>query len=184
MNTSSPSPAFGPILANAALGLAFLTGLAFTAYKISDSWGLRYALFDGAAGVTVGTLALLRRPGRTWPAVAGLLVAGGAVAVARLADLPQEPGPVTALALSVLIGSTVRHGDAARAVAIAAGGLAVVVGTGLTARPSASGFTAVTAVAAMAWLAGAVLGAVLRVAGPRRPAPSTEAEPGARSRRP
>lgn len=77
MNPSHRPSTSSTILVNAALGLAFLAGLAFTAYMISDSWGPRYALFNSIIGATVCALAVPRRPGRTWPPVAGLLVTGG-----------------------------------------------------------------------------------------------------------
>ena len=150
---------------NALLGLVFVAGLGLTAYLIADSSGGLYWLSDCVAGVAAGVLALLRRPQRTWPAAIGLAVAATAIVVARVAGLPQEPGPVTALALAVLVGSGIRTLAGPRAVAVAAGGFAVVVGTWLTALPDAAVFTVVTVVNAVTWLAATALGISLRVAG-------------------
>ncbi|MGI5149700.1 hypothetical protein ACQEVC_25750 [Plantactinospora sp. CA-294935] len=151
--------------ANAMLGLVFVAGLGLTAYLIADSWGGLYWLFDCVAGTAAGVLALLRGQQRTWPVAGGLAVAAVAVVVARVADLPQEPGPVTALALAVLVGSGIRTLPGPRAAAVAAGGLAVVVGTWLTALPDAAGFTAVTVVNTVTWLVAVALGITLRVVG-------------------
>jgi hypothetical protein len=150
---------------NAMLGLVSVTGLGLTAYLIADSWGGLYWLFDCVAGTVAGVLALLRGPRRTWPVAGGLAVAAVAVVVARVADLPQEPGPVTALALAVLVGSGIRTLPGPRAAAGAAGGFTVVVGTWLTALPDAAGFTVVTVVNTVTWLVAVALGTSLRVAG-------------------
>jgi hypothetical protein len=150
---------------NAVLGLVFVAGLGLTAYLIADSWGGLYWLFDCVVGVAAGVLALLRGPQRAWPVVIGLAVAATAIVVARVADLPQEPGPVTALALAVLVGSGIRTLAGPRAVAVAAGGFAVAAGTWLTAIPDAAGFTVVTVVSAVTCLVAVTLGISLRVAG-------------------
>jgi hypothetical protein len=150
---------------NAVLGLVFVAVLGFTAYLIAHSWGGLYWLFDCVVGVAAGVLTLLRGPQRTWPVAIGLAVAATAIVVARVADLPQEPGPVTALSLAVLVGSGIRTLAGPRAVAVAVGGFAVVVGTWLTALPDAAGFTAVTVVNTLTWLVAATLGISLRVAG-------------------
>jgi hypothetical protein len=147
---------------NVVLGLVFVMGLGLTAYLIADSWGGLYWVFDCVAGAAAAALAMLRGPRRTWPVAGGLVVAAVAVVVARIADLPQEPGPVTALALAVLVGSGIRTLPGTRAAAVAAGGFAVVVGTWLTALPDAAGFTVVTVVNTATWLVAAALGATLR----------------------
>jgi hypothetical protein len=142
---------------NAMLGLVFVTGLGLTAYLIAVSWGGLYWVFDCVAGVVAGTLALLRGPQRTWPAAWGIAVAAVAIVVARVLDLPQEPGPVTALALAVLVGSGIRTLPGPRAAAVAAGGFTVVVGTCLTVLPDAAGFTTVTSVNMVTWLVAVAL---------------------------
>lgn len=86
---------------NAVLGLVFVIGLGLTAYLIVDSWGGLYWLFDCVVGAVTGVLVLLRGSWRTWPVAGGLAVAAVAIVVARVADLPQEPGPVTAVALGI-----------------------------------------------------------------------------------
>ena len=150
---------------NRILVFAFALGLGLTAYLIADSWGGLYWLFDGVVGAVAGVLALLRGPRRTWPAVGGLAVAAIATVVARIADLPQEPGPVTALALAVLVGAAIRTLSGPRATAIAVGGFAVVVGTWLTALPDAAGFTTVTLLNLLTWLAAVAVGVGLRITG-------------------
>ncbi|GAA0715971.1 hypothetical protein GCM10010199_17170 [Dactylosporangium roseum] len=152
-------------MTNVVLGLVFVVGLGLTAYLIAGSWGSLYWLFDCVAGVVAGVLALLRGPRRTWPAASGLAVAAVAAVVARVADLPQEPGPVTALALAVLVGAGVRTLPGPQAAAIAAGGFTVVVGTWLTALPDAMGFTAVTVLNTVTWLVAVALGITLRAVG-------------------
>lgn len=77
----------------------------------------------------------------------------------------QEPGPVTALALAVLVGSGIRTLPGPRAAAVAAGGPAVVVGTWLTALPDAAGFTVVTVMNTVTWLVAVAFGVSLRAAG-------------------
>ncbi|SCL70904.1 hypothetical protein GA0070606_5550 [Micromonospora citrea] len=150
------------IATDAVLGLVLLVGLALTAGLLAVSWGGLYWVFDCLAGVAAASLALLRGPRRVWPVAGGLAVAAVAVVVARVADLPQEPGPVTALALAVLVGSGIRTLPGTTAVAVAAGGLTVVGGTWLTALPDAAGLTAVTVVNAVTWLAAVAVGMVLR----------------------
>jgi hypothetical protein len=147
---------------NAMLGLVFVTGLGLTAYLIAVSWGGLYWVLDCVVGVVAGTLALLRGPQRTWPAAWGIGAAAVATVVARVADLPQEPGPVTALALAVLVGSGIRTLPGPRAAAVAAGGLTVVVGTWLSALPDAAGFTAVTSVNMVTSLVAVAFGITMR----------------------
>ncbi|MFD2763847.1 hypothetical protein [Micromonospora eburnea] len=150
---------------NLVLGLLFVTGLGLTAYLIEASWGSPYWLFDCFAGVVAGVLALLRGPRRTWPVAGGIATAAVAVVVARVADLPQEPGPVTALALAVLVGAGVRTLPGPQAAAVAAGGFAVAVGTWLTALPDAMGFTPVTVLNTVTWLVAVALGLTMRIVG-------------------
>ncbi|MFY1690924.1 hypothetical protein [Plantactinospora sp. WMMB782] len=150
---------------NVTLGLVFVVGVGLTAYLIADSWGGLYWLFDCLAGVVAGVLALLRGPRRSWPVAGGLAVAAVAVVVARIFDLPQEPGPVTALAVAVLVGSGIRTLPGRRAATVAAGGFAIVLGTWLTALPDAAGFTVMTLVNLASWLVAVALGVAMRVAG-------------------
>ncbi|MGK5557526.1 hypothetical protein ACSNOI_38560 [Actinomadura kijaniata] len=91
--------------------------------------------------------------------VAGVVVAGLATAVSLAADLPQEPGPVPALATAVLVGSALRALPPVPAAFIAAGGVAVVALTWL------SGLTAVTTLATGLMAGALVLGPVLRLFG-------------------
>lgn len=173
--THRPTAAVG-ILLNVGLGLVFVLGLAFTAVMISDSWGSGYAIFNGVTGALGCVLTLLRGLDRFWTAAAGLGVAALAVIVA---DLPQEPGPITALALSVLVGSAIRTLPTQAAAAIGAGGLLVLIGTGLSALGNQGGFAAVTVLNALGWLAAVAAGLTLRANDAQRPAtaPATSSLP-------
>jgi signal transduction histidine kinase len=129
-------------------------------------------------------LALLRHRGQTWTAVAGLVVAAVAFVVPLLpgAQLPAGLGPSIALGLAVLIGSAVRvlptvtsmeraccacrstfvraswtMRYTVRAGSIAGCGL-LLVAAQFASRPA----TAVTAIAAVAWLAALGVGLSLR----------------------
>ncbi|GAA4975671.1 signal transduction histidine kinase [Nonomuraea thailandensis] len=133
----------------AGLGVAFAVVLADWAHRLVDSWGGGYWVPGCVAGVTVGVLALLRRRARLWTAVAGMAVAALAILLARLFDLPAEPGPGLALGLSVLVGSALRTLPAPQAAGVGAGGLAVALGSQL----SGSTHTAVLALNLGAWLA-------------------------------
>jgi signal transduction histidine kinase len=95
--------------------------------------------------------------------VAGLGIAGLAIAVARVFHLPTEPGPAMALALAVVVGSAVRALPAVPAGALAAGGLAVVGAAYLTARPESGGSFGVVAMNAAAWLGAVTVGLALRL---------------------
>lgn len=119
------------IAVDVGLGVVFALGIAFTAYSLGDSWGGASWLFNGVVGVVVCGLALLRRRWREKAAFAGLAVTAAAVATADIAALPQEPGPVTVLALAVLTGAAVRTAPPRRAGAVAAGGALVVAVTWL-----------------------------------------------------
>ncbi|ASW56205.1 hypothetical protein CIK06_21670 [Plantactinospora sp. KBS50] len=142
-------------MVNIGLGVVFLAGIATTAYLLIDSWGGAYWIFNGVIGAVVCTLALLRERQRAWAATGGLAIAAIALVVSVVADLPREPGPVTALALCVLIGSALRGLPVPWAVAIAAGGLAVGVST------LASG-SVVALFAALGWPVAVATGVVMR----------------------
>lgn len=140
------------------LGVVLVAALAVTAVAIADSWGGVYWVFSGAAGAVVCLIALARRLHRAWTAVGGLVVASAGVLIAWAAELPNEPGPAMALALSVLVGSAVRGLPAVWSGGIAAGGAAVVVGAWLS-----GGFTTVAVLNTAGWLAAIVAGLSLRL---------------------
>jgi signal transduction histidine kinase len=144
----------------AALAVALAAAIAIEAVAVAQSWGARYWIAGGVAAVVAGALALLRRRNRRLTAVAGLGVAGVAIAVSRLAELPAEPGPALALALAVLVGSAVRMLPVRWAAAVAGGGLAVVAASFLTERPSSSG--AAATINAVTWLGGMATGLMMR----------------------
>ena len=146
------------IAGDVGLGVLFIAALAVTALAFADSWGGNYWLFDCAAGVVVCLIALARRRDRAWTAVAGLSVAAVAILIAWIADLPHEPAPAMALALSVLVGSAVSTLPVPWAAAIAAAGFAVVAVAWLT-----GGFTAVAVLNSAGWIAAVVIGLSLRL---------------------
>jgi signal transduction histidine kinase len=147
----------------AGLGVAFLSAIVVEAIAIAQSWGGRYWLFGGTAAVAVCVLALLRQRQRAWTAIAGLTIAALAILIARVAGLPAEPGPAMAMGLSVLVGSAIRALPAVPAAAIACGGLAVVAGSQLAARPSTSGIATVAPISGTAWLGAVAVGLSLRL---------------------
>lgn len=146
------------LAADVGLALVFAVGLALTAYMISNSWGGTYWQFDGGLSLLVCLLALARRRRRVWTAVTGLTVAAAATVIAEIAGLPHEPSPTMALALSVLVGSAVRRLPAPWAGAIAAGGLAVIIGSWLS-----GGSTPVPVFNGAAWFAALAIGLSLRL---------------------
>ncbi|GAA3113319.1 sensor histidine kinase [Streptosporangium carneum] len=150
------------VAAGAGLGAVFASALALQASLIAESWGAGYWQVGCASGATVCVIALMRRRDRAWAAVAGLAVAAVAVVAARFVHLPAEPSPAMTLGLSVLVGSAVRALPTLPACAVAAGGLAVVVGGLLTAHTS-SGVPPVTALNGAGWLAALVIGLCLRL---------------------
>jgi hypothetical protein len=143
--------------AEAGLGVVLAAAIAVTAFAIGDTWGGGYWVFGCATGAVVSMFALMRWYHRALAAVAGLTVAAAAIMVARLAQLPAEPSPATALGLSVLVGSAIRTLPSPWATTIATGGLAIVVGTWLT-----DGGTAIAALNSAGWLAALVTGLRLR----------------------
>ncbi|NJP91912.1 sensor histidine kinase [Nonomuraea sp. FMUSA5-5] len=140
--------------------------LAFWAHQVADSWGGGYWIFGCAAGAVVCALALVRRRARLPAAVAGLAVAAVAILVARLHDLPAEPGPGTALGLSVLVGSAFRTLPLPQAAGVGAGGLAVALASQLSGSPHAS----VLVLNVGAWLAALTGGLGPRLLAHRRAA--------------
>ncbi|GHJ17286.1 sensor histidine kinase [Micromonospora sp. AKA38] len=156
----------GPLL-DLGLAVAFALGLACTAIMLANSWGVGYAVPDGLVGVLVCGLALLRRRDRVRTAVAGLGVAAVAVLVSFVAELPQEPGPITGLALAVLVGAVIRACPARTAAAVGGAGLLVIAGSLLTSLDHQRGLTAVTVLDALCWLAAVAVGLALRRADDR-----------------
>ncbi|MFE0966468.1 metal transporter [Streptomyces fungicidicus] len=141
------------------LAVVLALGIVFTAFMFMTSWGGTAWLFGTAVSVVVSAVALFRARFKALTAIAGLVLTAGAVTVSRIAgdDLPQEPAPATALALSVLVGSAIRTLPAGGAAAIAVGGVAVTVAFWL------EGLSGVASAATLAMTAALVLGPVLRL---------------------
>jgi hypothetical protein len=142
------------------LGLAimFVVGIAFTAFMLMTSWGGTSWVFCSAISIAVGGLAVLRERQKLLTTIAGLAVAGVAVAVSLTAgdDLPQEPAPITALALAVLVGSAIRTLPIGQAAAVAVGGVVIVGATWF------DSFSSVTFLATTGMVAALVVGPALR----------------------
>jgi signal transduction histidine kinase len=134
------------------------TVLVATAVALATSWGGYYWTFGAAVGSVVSALTLLRRRDRFVLAIAALTVTGAAIVVARVAGLPEEPAPATALALAVLVASAVRRLPALQAVVVAGGGLVTVVGSWLAAVPFLLAPSPVSAVGGVSWLAAVAAG--------------------------
>jgi hypothetical protein len=157
MNTVNRPARPGSIVTGIGLGIVFVLGIAFTAYMIISSWGGAYWVFDSVVAVVVCSLALLRERQPVRTAIAGLAVVAVAMVVSLVADLPQEPGPITALALSVLVGSAIRTSPPPAVGGIAAGGLMVVAGTWVY------GSGGIPALTTLGWVAAVVMGLGLRL---------------------
>ncbi|GAA0715969.1 sensor histidine kinase [Dactylosporangium roseum] len=151
------------VAATVGLAVAFLAAIGIQAVAFAQTWGARYWLVGGAAAVVVCVLALVRRRQRVLAAVAGLVIAGLAIAAARVFHLPTEPGPAMALALAVLVGSAVRALPPVPAGVLAAGWLAVLCGAFLAARPHSSGASGVWVINVAAWLGAVGVGLALRL---------------------
>ncbi|MGW6456434.1 metal transporter [Streptomyces sp. NPDC055078] len=140
------------------LGVVFALGIAFTAYMLMNSWGGASWVFGSVVSIAVSGIALMRERHKVLTTVAGLAVTAAAVTVSRIAgeDLPQEPAPITAFALSVLVGSAIRTLPPGPAAGIAVGGVVVtaVIGSG--------GLNGVTGLATTAMIAALLTGPALR----------------------
>ncbi|WP_427893165.1 sensor histidine kinase [Kribbella sp. GL6] len=146
-----------------ALGGVVLALLGYSAYQLATVWGPQYWILDTVAGAVVGVIALLRRHDQWRPAVAGLGIAFVTGLVAWTAGLPTEPGPAMAVGLAVLVGSGVATLPIAKAVAVAAGGLIVAVGSVLVGHSSGIGTVNVAG-----WLVAVVAGSAVRIRDVRR----------------
>lgn len=159
MNTSN-RPVRGPgIVFDVAFALVALLGIAFTVYMLSTSWGASYAIFGAAVAVIVAGLTLARRldRGRTVAAAAAVVVCLAAIVISHLAELPQEPSPIAALGLAVLVASAIRTQSPAWAATVGLGGLAVVVASWAT-----GGWGVVPAFATLSYLAAVAVGWSMR----------------------
>ncbi|WP_235030719.1 sensor histidine kinase [Nonomuraea solani] len=153
---------------NAGLGAGLAVVTVSAAARIAETWGGSYWRFDCAAGTVGCAIVLVRHRHRLWAAVAGMVVAAAAILVARLAELPAEPGPGLALSLAVLVGSAVRVLPVRQAVAVAAGGLAVVGGSLAAALTSVSSHATVAMLNGACWLAALAAGLGPRLLAARR----------------
>jgi signal transduction histidine kinase len=166
------------LLADVTLAVLLAAGLVVQAVAIAVSWGGRYWVVECATGALVSAAAILRRHAATLAATragaaglvgvagVGLVVAAGAIVVARVVGLPGEPSPVTVVGLGVLVGAAVRRLPAVPAGVVAAGGLVVAVGSRVAALPTASGM--VPTLAAAGWLVAVAGGLGLRASDARR----------------
>lgn len=143
---------------NIGLGVVFALGTVCTTFMLMDSWGGTSWVFGSSVSITVAGLALMRERQTVLTAVAGLAVTAVAVVVSLITgeELPQEPAPITALALSVLVGSAVRTLPRGPAAGIAVGGVVV---TGVT---WFDGWSGVTSLATTGMAAALVMGPALR----------------------
>ncbi|GLF94847.1 metal transporter [Streptomyces yaizuensis] len=159
MNTAERSVRPAGNTFNIGLAFVFVLGISFTTYMLTDSWGGASWVLGTTVSVVVSALALVRERHRMPAALAGLAVTGIAVAVSLAVgeDLPQEPAPITSLALAVLVGSAVRKLPTAPAAAIAAGGVVLAGAVWV------NGWTIVTGLSSLTMAVALALGATLRV---------------------
>lgn len=158
MNTTHRWAVPARSVGDAALAAVLATVLGATVLALATTWGEWYWVFGLAVGSVVSAFALLRRRNRLVLASAALGLAGAAIVIARLAGLPEEPAPATALALAVLVASAVRRLPALQAAAIAGGGLVVAAGSWLAATPFALAPSAVATVCGVLWLSAVAAG--------------------------
>ncbi|WP_205041787.1 sensor histidine kinase [Streptomyces cinnamoneus] len=159
-------------LANTGLGLAFAVTLAVFARQIARED--REWLFGFCVSLVVCAAALVRERHRVGAAVVGIVVAGGAGVVAKVADLPREPGAASALALLVLGGSAVRALPLRAAAAVAVGGVAAMAVDWLSIDPESGVWQGPFQLGAVGWAVALGVGAWLRWLDYRRHA-ATEA---------
>jgi hypothetical protein len=145
-------------LLNVSLGVVFALGIVFTAFMLMSSWGGMSWVFCSAVSIAVSGIALIRERRELLTTVVGLVVTAAAITMSLKAgdELPQEPAPITALALSVLVGSAIRTLSAGQAAGIAVGGV------GVTAVAWSDGWSGVTSVATTGMLAALLTGLLLR----------------------
>ncbi|MER6712668.1 metal transporter [Streptomyces sp. NPDC006129] len=158
MNTGERPTRPGGRTFDLALGVVYALGIVFTAFMFMSSWGGTSWVFGSAVSTVVSGTALMRERHKLLTTVAGLVVTAAAVTVSLKAgdDLPQEPAPITALALSVLVGSAIRTLPAGQAAGIAVSGVVV------TAVVWSDGWSGVTSLATMGMIAALVMGLLLR----------------------
>ncbi|MFF1482654.1 histidine kinase [Streptomyces sp. NPDC058301] len=111
-------------LVSAALGMVFAVVLVVMAAQYAAQG--RVWVFDAAVGAIVCLIALGRGRHPGWAAALGLVVAGTAAVIARLAHLPGEPGAAAVLGLLVLGGSAVRALAWRQAAVVAVAGLSLM----------------------------------------------------------
>jgi hypothetical protein len=176
-HTHGKPPRRSGLPADAGLGAVFVLGITFTAYMLIISWGGAYWVYTTIVAAVTCALALLRTRQKLWTTAAGAAVTAVAIVVSAVADLPQEPSPMAALGLAVLVGSSIRTLPPRQAIGVAAGGLTVIALVWI------SGPTGVTIMATLL-LAGAVAaGPLLRThASARRPVAPTAEPPSADGR--
>jgi signal transduction histidine kinase len=143
---------------NVGLGLGFAIALAVPAANLAGE-GRDWVLQVGVGLVACGA-ALLRERHRAWAAVVGMAVCAAAGLLARVADLPREPGPASTLALLVLVGSAVRVLPWQGAVGIAAG--VVVMPAGWLTASSSGASAAQVEAGIVGWCAALGVGLWLR----------------------
>jgi signal transduction histidine kinase len=152
VHTTGRAAALTRIAGDVLLGLVLAAALLFTAAALAASWGGLSWVLGLVTGTVVGVLALLRRRHRFGMALGGLGLAAAALIAARLAGLPEEPAPATAIALAALVASAVRTLPTRQAAVVAGGGLVVVAGSWLAAAPFATEAMVIPMVNTATWL--------------------------------
>lgn len=150
------------LAADALFLAAMAAGSGFTVFMLSTSWPDGAWRLDLAVAAALTACVLLRRVRLAAATAIGLAVAAVAALVASAADLPQEPGPISGMAIAVLIATCLRRGSGSLAIAALLGAATVLAASWFTARSQEDGFTAVTDLLAIQMVVGAACGAVGR----------------------
>ncbi len=119
--------------ADLGLGLLFAVTLAAFALRIAGEG--RAWMFGCCVGLVVCTAALYRERHRIGTAAVGIAAAAAGGVVARIADLPREPGAASALALLVIVGSAARTLPPRTAAGVTVGGMAAMAVDWVTVDP-------------------------------------------------
>jgi signal transduction histidine kinase len=119
-----------------------------------------------AVGAVVAVLVLLRVRNRVWAAAAGLMACAAADVVSDVARVPPQPGFAASLGLLVLGAASIRVAAAVPAVAIAAGGIAVLVAGRVTLRGEY--VVALSFLGVVAWSGALAIGMWMRALDVRR----------------
>ena len=147
------------VLANVALGLAFLGVIAVDALVVANRHG--NWSFECLVGVAICAVALMRQVHRPAAAASALAFCGIAAIVANDVHAPSQPGPAAAAGLLVLGAACIRVARPALAAGIALAGVAVAIVGRIPLKPEYA--IAFALLGILLWTVALVIGLWLRV---------------------